>query len=110
MKTLFFIACFIACATILLPSQAESSAEQLVRIMISNTNIKDQIPYILTMKRNPNDYQDVYNLAIKNPKLLKGIIHDGQTFAMLCVQRGYADVLERLINEDYLVDLATHVI
>ena len=39
--------------------------------------------------------------------MLKGIIHDGQTFAMLCVQRGYADILERLINENCPVDLAT---
>lgn len=109
MKKLFFIACFIACAnsaTTELPSQAESSVKQLIRIMMSN-NTKDKPPYILTKERNPNDYQDVYNLAIKHPKLLKGIIHDGRTFAMLCLQRGYADVLERLINEDCLVDLAT---
>lgn len=110
MKKLFFIAGFIACANIaitLLPSQAESSVQQLVRIMMSSTNTEDQVPYILTKKRHPNDYQNVYNLVIKHPKLLKGIIHDGRTFAMLCVQRGYADVLARLINEDYPVDLIT---
>lgn len=104
MKKLFFIAC-VTIATTLLSSQSESSVEQLVRIMMSDTN--DSCPYNLTMRRNPNDYQNVYNLATKHPELLKGIIHNGKTFAILCVQRGYADVLERLINENRLVDLAT---
>lgn len=107
MKKLFFIACFIASSTgaSLASSQEEGSAEQLIRIMMKT---KGDIPaYDLTSDRNPNDYQNVYNLAIKYPQLLKGIIHDGRTFAMLCVERGYADVLERLINEDYPVDLAT---
>lgn len=110
MKKLFFILCLIVCAhsaATELPSQAESSVEQLVRIMMSNTKRWDQCPSILAEKRNPNDYQEVYNLATKHPKLLKGIIHDGRTFAMLCIQRGYADVLERLINEDYPVDITT---
>lgn len=110
MKKLFFIAYLIACTHTAIASrssQANNPVEQFVRIMMSNTNPEDQIPYFLTKKRNSNDYQDVYNLATKHPKLLKGIIHDGQTFAMLCVQRGHADVLERLINEGYPVDLTT---
>ena len=110
MKKLFFIAYFITCATTaatILSSQAESPVEQLVRIMLSNTNPKDKCSYVLARERKPNDYQDVYNLATKYQKLLKGIIHDGRTFAMLCVEKGHADVLARLINEDYLVDLAT---
>lgn len=108
MKKLFFLACFIAYASTgvsLASSQEEGSADQLIRIMMKT---KGNIPaYDLTRDRNPNDYQNVYNLAIKYPQLLKGIIHDGRTFAMLCVERGYADVLERLINEDHPVDLAT---
>lgn len=84
--------------------QAESPVEQCVRIMMSN---RDECPYTLRKKRNPNDYQDIYNLTIKYPELLKGIIHDGDTFAMFCVKRGYADILERLINENSSIDLTT---
>jgi hypothetical protein len=108
MKKSFFIPCFvlyITSVTALLLSHTESSVEQLTRIMMSNT--KHQIPHLLTKERSPNDYQDIYDLATKHQELLKGIIYDGQTFAMLCVKRGYADVLERLINEDCFVDLAT---
>lgn len=108
MKKLFFIAWFIVCATsatLLLPSQAGSPVEQLIHIMMSNARC--DCPYTLAEKRNPNDYQDVYNLAKKHQKLLKGIIHNGRTFAMLCIERGYADVLERLLNDGCLVDLAT---
>src|SRR3972149_5634184 len=108
MKNCFFIALFIVCVNIVTAScqlQAKSSVEQLVHIMIRDT--KDDSPYLLTKNRNPSDYQDVYNLATKHPKLLNGIIHDGQTFAMLCVKRGYADLLASLIKEGYPVDLAT---
>lgn len=106
----FFIAGFISgasIATISLPSaKSANPIEQCVQIMVSNAD-PDEVPYYLMQKRSPHDYQDVYNLVTQHPKLLKGIIHDGKTFAMLCVQRGYADVLERLINENYPVDLAT---
>jgi len=107
MKNLFFIACFMLCATSAMAffSSGKDATEQLVRIMMSNT--KDRKPYLLEKNRNPSDYHNVYNLAIKNPKLLKGIVHDEKTFAMLCITSGYADVLERLITEDYGVDLTT---
>lgn len=107
MKKLFFIAC-VAIATTLLSSQSVSPVEQLVRIMKSTAEDKRYTaPCNLARERNPNDYQDVYNLVTKHPELLKGIIYDGRTFAFLCVERGYADVLERLINEGSPVDLAT---
>lgn len=109
MKKKVLIASFLALSGALIVAgtstlQAESPVEQCVRIMMSN---RDECPYTLRKKRNLNDYQDIYNLAIKHPVLLKGIIHDGQSFAMLCVKRGHADVLERLINENSSVDLAT---
>jgi len=110
MKKLFFISWFIVCITIatgLLPSQTDDSVEKLVHIMVSGANTKDLPSSILMERRNPNDYQDVYDLVIKNPTLLKGIIHDGRTFAMLCVKRGHPDLLERLIAEGHPVDLAT---
>ncbi|MCC7414950.1 MAG: ankyrin repeat domain-containing protein [Epsilonproteobacteria bacterium] len=68
---------------------------------------KDEHPYTLAQNRNPHDYENVYTLATEHPTLLSGIIHKEQTFAMLCVKGGYADVLERLINEGRPVDLAT---
>ncbi len=110
---LLFMACFIAYANIATTScqpQAESPVEQLVRIMISDTDCKPsgcKDRYTLAEKRNPNDYQDVYDLATEHSELLQGIIHNERTFAMLCVERGYADVLARLINKSYPVDLAT---
>jgi len=110
MKKLFFISWFIVCitaATGLLHSQTDDSVEKLVHIMVSGDTTKDLPSSLLMGRRNPNDYQDVYDLVIKNPTLLKGIIHDGQTLAMLCVKRGYPDLLERLIVEEHPVDLAT---
>ncbi len=110
MKKLFFIAYLIACtniATVLISAQTESSVEQLVRIMMSGTNTKDVPAALLAKKRSPDDYQDVYDLVTKHPKLLKGIIHDHRTFAMLCVQRGYSDLLACLIKKGLPVDLAT---
>jgi hypothetical protein len=82
----------------------KSRVDQLVHIMIRDS--KHESPYNLSKERNPNDYQDVYNLVIKHPELMQGIIQDGRTFAMLCVERGYADLLARLINENCPIDLA----
>lgn len=78
---------------------------RVVRIMTRNAN--QDTPSLLFRDRNPHDYQDVYNLAINHPELMQGIIKDGRTFAMLCVERGYSDLLARLINENYPVDLTT---
>lgn len=108
MKKLFFIALFMVCANIVTASyqlQAKSSVELLVRIMIRDS--KHESPYNLSKERNPNDYQDVYDLVINHPELMQGIIQDGRTFAMLCVERGYADLLAQLINENCPIDLAT---
>jgi hypothetical protein len=89
-----------------LSSKADSPVEQIIRIMISNTE-KHLSRYDLEKKRNSNDHQNVYTLATQHRQLLKGIIHNERTFAMLCVERGYNDVLARLIDEDYPVDLTT---
>jgi hypothetical protein len=67
----------------------------------------DPDPDTLMKDRDANNPQLLYNLVTEYPELLQGIVHAGQTFALLCVNRGYADVLTRLINEDYPVDLAT---
>lgn len=85
--------------------QVKSPVEQLVDIMMRDT--KNESPYTLLNERTPNDYQAVYVLVLKHPELLQGIIHDGQTFALLCVKRGYTDLLTRLINENSPVDLTT---
>ena len=79
--------------------------EQLVRIMMRDAKHKDH--YNLFKYRKPNDYQALYNLVITHPELMQGIIHDGRTFAMLCVERGYADLLVRIINENWPIDFAT---
>ena len=108
MKKLFFIALFIVCANTVTAScqlQAKSSVEQLVHIMTRDT--KNDSPCILSEEKTPDDYQAVYDLVIKHPELMQGIIHNGRTFAMLCVERGYADLLAHLINMNRPIDLAT---
>ena len=108
MKKLFFIAFFSICANIFTASsqlQAKSSDEQLADIMIRDTN--HDSPYNLLKERTPSDYQAVYDLVIMHPELLQGIIYNGQTFAMLCVKRGYTDLLAHLINESYPIDFTT---
>jgi hypothetical protein len=108
MKKLFFIALFIVCANTVTAScqlQAKSSVEQLVHIMIRDT--KHDSPCILSEEKTPDEYQAVYDLVIKHPELMQGIIHNGRTFAMLCVERGYADLLAHLINMNHPIDFAT---
>ena len=108
MKKLFFIALFIVCANTVTAScklQAKNSVEQLVHIMIRDT--KHDSPCILSEEKTPDEYQAVYDLVIKHPELMQGIIHNGRTFAMLCVERGYADLLAHLINMNHPIDLAT---
>lgn len=85
--------------------QAKSPAEQLVKIMMQDTEVES--PYNLLKRRTFDDYQVVYDLVLMYPELLQGIIHDGQTFALLCIQRGYSDLLTSLINENLPVDLTT---
>ncbi len=86
--------------------QSKSPVEQLVHIMMMH-DTENKAPYTLLNERTPNDYQAVYNLAVKNPELRQGIIHNGQTFALLCVNRGYFDLLTHLINEGFEVDFTT---
>lgn len=107
MKKLFFIALFIVYANVVTVScQIQTkNVEQLVHIMMRET--EHNSPYNLLKERTPGDYQAVYDLAIKNPELLQGIIYDGQTFAMLCIKRGYADLLTRLIHENCSIDFNT---
>lgn len=107
MRKITLIAIFIASVNIttsFLMSQTKSPIERLVEIMTANPG---DTPSLLFAERKPQDSQDIYDLATEHQELLKGVIHDKRTFAMLCVHRGYADVLERLINEGYPVDLAT---
>ena len=101
-KSLIFV---LILACVINTAKPKSPVEQVVRIMMRDAN--HEAPSLLFKHRSPNDYQEVYDLVIKHPELMQGIIQDGRTFAMLCVERGYADLLARLINENCLIDLAT---
>ena len=108
MKKLFFIALIFCYANIAVASyqpQPKSSVEQLVHIMIQDSD--ESAPSIYFRDKTPDDYQAVYDLVKKHPELLQGIIYNGQSFAMLCIKRGYSDLLMHLINEGCLVDLTT---
>ena len=114
MKKVFYFLSVIVCvliATPLFPSKAESPVEQLVDIMVPNAassrNIWDDSLELLISDRNSGDYERVYELVTKYPELLSGVIYNEGTLAMLCIRRGYLDVLERLIDQGYSVDLAT---
>lgn len=84
--------------------QQKSPIERIASIMMCDTDHK--VPYQLFKHRDPHHYQELYELVTQHPELMQGIILDGRTFAMLCVQRGYTDLLARLINENYSIDVA----
>ena len=114
MKKVFFftsVIVYVLIATPLFPSKAESPVEQLVGIMVPNpTSSRDEWQEglgKLILNRNPEDYERVYELATKYPELLSGIVYNRGTLAMLCIKRGYLDLLECLIDQGYPVDLAT---
>jgi hypothetical protein len=100
--------CLAAFSTLVCPLQAESSIDQLVEIMIlENAPGRDNdCPYHLFIFRDLNRSQCVYDLVTKHPELLQGILYNGQTFAMICANRGCWDVLERLFFEDFPLDFA----
>lgn len=116
MKKVFILfAGIIICVlntTPLFPSKAESPVEQLVSIMVPNqTSSRYEWVDRTDILINRNDYDRVYEIATKYPELLKGYVYTKDankgTFAMLCIKRGYVNLLECLINEGYPVDLAT---
>lgn len=89
-------------------TQTESPTQQLARIMrLSDDQRSAPIFYQCIRDRDPNEAQRLYTLVIEHPELLQGVVYDGQTFSMLCVQRGYLDLFERLLNEDAPMDLTT---